>query len=393
MKPFKSAIFLVSFFIINLFAGVIGAYLGLNLFSESDSTPKTVETQIVEDELAIVNVVDDTENAVVSIIGSKDLPVFEEYLYNPFQDQGLGFNFGIPRREQVGTEEQQISAGSGFIVSKEGLIITNRHVISDEEASYTVVMNNGDVLDTKVIGRDTLYDLAVLQIESKNLDYLELGDSDKIQVGQRVISIGNALGQFSNTVSAGIISGLGRSVVASSGFGESETLEDVLQTDASINPGNSGGPLIDYSGKVIGVNVAMAQNAENIGFAIPINAAKNVLDSIEKYGKIVRPYLGIRYIPINEAIQKNNDLPYGYGVLVLRGETEEDLAVIPGSPADKAGIVENDIIFEVNGVKLDEDHSLQREIQKHPVGTKIQLKIYSKGQEKEVTVMLEANPL
>lgn len=388
--PWKSTLLIG---LLNLLVGMTGAYLGLTVFSANENNPKTVETRVLSEESAIIDVAKRSQNAVVSIIVTKDVPVFKESFSNPFDEFGFfNFDFGVPQREQIGTEEQQIGAGSGFLVSADGLIITNRHVVQDEEAAYSVIMNNGEILEAKVLDRDPVYDIAVIRIDGKDLEFLALGDSEIIKVGQGVVAIGNALGEFSNTVSAGIVSGLGRSVSASSGFGQVESLTNIIQTDASINPGNSGGPLLDYTGNVIGVNVAVAQNAENIGFSIPINPIKNILESIIEYGEIVHPYLGIRYVQITPALQKANSLAYNYGALLNRGETEQDLAVIPGGPADVAGLMENDIILEVNGIKLDEKHPIQNEVQQYKVGDEITLKVSSKGKEKEVKVRLEKNP-
>ena len=188
--------------------------------------------------------------------------------------------------------------------------------------------------------------------------YLTLGNSDSLQVGQSVIAIGNALAEYRNTVSVGVISGLARSVVAGNSSGNTELLDHVIQTDAAINPGNSGGPLLNLSGQVIGVNVAIAQGSQNIGFALPINSVKSAIESVKTTGKIIRPYLGIRYVAINAEMKDKNNLTVDYGVLVKAGTNQNELAVIPGSPADKAGIVENDIILEVDGVKLDEKNTL-----------------------------------
>ncbi|HCW32659.1 MAG: 2-alkenal reductase, 2-alkenal reductase [Candidatus Peregrinibacteria bacterium GW2011_GWE2_39_6] len=380
--------------LVNFGAGLSGAYLGLKIFTPTISQEKTTKTQVINEQSAIIDTVEKTKDAIISVIISKDVPVFKEYYSNPFEDfNPFGFNFNIPQREQIGTEKQQIGAGSGFIVTADGLIITNRHVVEDETASYSVIMNNGDIIDAKIIDTDPTYDIAVLQIDKKNLTYLNLGDSDTIKVGQSVIAIGNALGEFSNTVSSGIVSGLGRTVTAGSGYGQVETLNNIIQTDASINPGNSGGPLLDLNGNVIGVDVAMAQNAENIGFAIPINPVKSILTSIQENGEIIRPYLGIRYTPINKTIQEANNLPYDYGALILRGQSPEDLAVIPGGPADKAGLQENDLILEINNIKIEATHPLQSEIVKYDVGATVTLKVYSKGAEKEVPVILEKNPM
>jgi len=219
-----------------------------------------------------------------------------------------------------------------------------------------------------------------------------LGDSDSLQIGQSVIAIGNALGEFRNTVSLGVVSGLARSITAGNGFGQSETLDHVIQTDAAINPGNSGGPLLNLSGQVVGVNVAVAQGSQSIGFALPINSVKGAIESVKSTGKIIRPYLGIRYTPINAELKDKNNLSVDYGVLVKGGKTESELAVIPGSPADKAGIVENDIILEADGKKLDDTTNLAGLVREKNIGDIMTLKILHRGVEKTIQVKLEAAP-
>ena len=219
---------------------------------------------------------------------------------------------------------------------------------------------------------------------------MTLGNSDSLEVGQSVIAIGNALGEYRNTVSVGVISGLARSITAGDNSGHTEVLDHVIQTDAAINPGNSGGPLLDLSGKVIGVNVAIAQDSQSIGFALPVNSIKGAVESVKATGKIVRPYLGVRYIAVNPEIKEKNNLTVDYGVLVKQGATQSDLAVIPGSPADKAGIVENDIILEVDGVKLDENTGLASVIRQKKIGQVIKLKSLHRGEIKNGFVTLEA---
>jgi serine protease Do len=222
------------------------------------------------------------------------------------------------------------------------------------------------------------------------LPVVELGDSDELKVGQWVVAVGNALGQFQNTVTAGIVSAKGRQIQASDSDGTStETLSNLLQTDTAINSGNSGGPLVNLKGQVIGINTAVASGAQGIGFAIPINEAKSAIESIKKTGKIVRPYLGVRYQTVTPEIAKANNLSVDYGAIVLRGTGLTAFAVVPGSPADKAGIIENDIILEVNGDKIDADHSLVSLIQQYQVGDEVELKVLSKAKEKTVKVNLE----
>jgi len=354
----------------------------------------TETVSITEEESAVVSAVEKVSPAVVNVIASKDLQKVQRFR-NPFFDdeffrEFFGDDFSIPDNSQNGkTERKEISSGTGFIVSKDGYIVTNKHVVSSDDADYTVLMNNEEKYDAKVIARDPINDLAILKIEAENLPFVELGDSSNLKVGQKTIAIGNALGEFSNTVSTGVISGLSRSIIASGGSIGTEELIDVIQTDASINPGNSGGPLLDISGRVIGINTAIASGAQNIGFAIPINEVKSIIESVEKYGKIVRPWIGVRYVQINETIKKENNLDIDYGALILRGEKISDLAIVPGSPADKAGLTENDIILEINGIKIDSDNPLNRVIAKFKPNDEIILKVLHKGEEKKVKVKLE----
>jgi len=355
---------------------------------------KEETTKVVKEDSAIIDAVKKADPAVVSIVITKDVPKLEQYYSNPFGNdpffrQFFGDQFNTPQYRQKGTEKKEVGGGSGFIVSSDGLIVSNNHVVSDKEAEYTVLTNDGKKYPAKVLARDSVKDLAVLKIEKTGLPTLGLGDSDNLQVGQTVIAIGNALGEFRNTVSAGIISGLKRSVTAS-GFGAgTEQLTNVIQTDAAINPGNSGGPLLNLSGEVIGVNVAMAQGAENIGFALPINDVKKAISDVEKHGKIITPYMGVRYILVNNDVKGKNNLSVDYGALVVRGEMISDLAVIPGSPADKAGIVENNIILKVNGTKVDSQNPLANLINKYSVGDEITLRILHRGEEKDIKVKLE----
>lgn len=338
----------------------------------------------VQEESATVDVVQDAQESVVSIIATKDLskvPNQRIRSFSPFEDF---FGFSTP---QVPQGEQQVSSGTGFIVSADGYIMTNKHVVEDDEAAYTVILNTDARYPAKVVATDPVNDLAVVKIEGTTFTPLTFGDSSLLKTGQTVIAIGNALG-YQNTVTKGVVSGLARRVTAGSGQ-SAETLEDVIQTDAAINFGNSGGPLLNLAGQVVGVNTAVSQEGQLIGFAIPVSQAKLVYDSVKANGKVVRSYLGVRYIPITKSLQETNKLSVDYGVLIQRGSRQSELAIIPGSPADKAGLQENDIILEVDGVKLDDNHSLSGQIQKHVPGDVITLKVLSKDQEKTIKVTLE----
>ena len=238
-------------------------------------------------EQAIINTVKEASLAVVSIVITKDVPIIDQYYINPFEGFfGEPFGIEIPQYQQKGTQKQEVGGGSGFIVSSDGLVLTNKHVVFDVKADYTVLTNDGKKYPAKILAKDPAQDLAVLKIEGKNFPTVELGDSDKLQIGQTIIAIGNALGEFRNTVSVGVISGLGRTITAEGG-GFVETIENVIQTDAAINKGNSGGPLINLKGEVVGINTATVMGAQNIGFAIPINRAKKDIEQVKTTNKIV----------------------------------------------------------------------------------------------------------
>ncbi|MCL5017584.1 MAG: trypsin-like peptidase domain-containing protein [Patescibacteria group bacterium] len=348
-------------------------------------------------EAAVIKAVEEASPSVVSIIISKNIPVMGECQVNPFGDLpqefqqyfGGNLNFTQPCPDSTGkTQKQEVGGGSGFVISKDGLILTNKHVVADEKADYTVMTSDGKKYDAKVLARDSVQDLAVLKIDANDLAPLRIGDSDSIKLGQTAIAIGNSLGEFRNTVSVGVISGLYRTITASdASSGSAENLDGLIQTDAAINPGNSGGPLLDLKGEVIGINTAIASNGQNIGFAIPINKAKNAIESVKKSGKIITPYLGVRYLTIDDQLAQKENLSVKQGALV-RGSSDGP-GVVKGSPADKAGLQAEDIITEVNGVAVDENHTLSSLIQNYQVGDRIALKILRNGKEVNVTVTLE----
>lgn len=378
--------------LISLVAGFLGGYAGGQRRTQS-ATEKSTNTPSIAimESSAIVDVVKKASPAVVSIVISKDLSKIPGYGRNSFGfdpfDQLFGFNRPTPQAPQE-PNVQKVGAGSGFLVSSDGLILTNKHVVSDASASYTVLMSDGKSYEAKVVGTDPVNDIALVKIDITNAPTLTLASSDNLDIGQTVIAIGNSLGQYSNTVTAGVVSGIGRSITAGGNDG-TEQLDGVIQTDAAINPGNSGGPLLNIAGQVIGINTAIDQEGQSVGFAIPSNDAQKDLDSFNKTGKITRPFLGVRYLMITADVAKQQKLPKDYGALVSRGEQVADVAVVPGSPADKAGIIENDIILQVNAQKLDEQHTLAGALRKFSTGDVITLKLYRKGEEKTVQVTLE----
>jgi serine protease Do len=376
-----------------LIGGIIGGlYYNGNLNSDTfnsiingNSTTETKEVireisnvRVINEDSAVTEVVENSDESVVSVVITQDL--------NRVQDL---FNESDNR---PGAGQTRVGAGTGFIISREGYIITNRHVVDQENADYTVVFSDGTSFSAEVLDRDTILDIAVLKIEpeDKELKPLALGESDSIKVGQTAIAIGNSLGEFSNSVSKGVISGLGRTITASDGNGQNaEVLDNIIQTDASINPGNSGGPLLDIQGNVIGVNVARA-DADNVSFAIPIDDVKVIVESVVENGEIRRPFLGIRYREITPEFAAQNDLNVEGGVLIIGAENEPGIS--PNSAADKAGLQENDIILKINDQRLDEDNSLRGLIQRNRVGDTITLDVLRDGEEIKINAVLEDVP-
>jgi len=335
---------------------------------------------LVYEESVITKVVENSLPSVVTvgiIKTTSNQSFFELNPFNPFN----------PFRQVPGTKRKiDENIGSGFVVSSDGLIITNKHVVADAEADYKILTNNKKKLDVIKIYRDPLNDVAILKINLpvNGIKPLSLGDSSTIKLGQMAIAIGTPLGEFTNTVTVGIVSGLGRGITAGSPLeGYVEKLDNVIQTDAAINPGNSGGPLLNSSGQVIGMNTAIAQEGQNIGFAIPINVIKDLLDNFKNRGSnFERPFIGVRYKMIDKQTAILNDVIEGAYI------TE----VIAGSPAEKAGLQDEDIITEFDGKKIkgDDDQSLAKLILEKKVGDRVDIKIWRNGQIKKLTVTLEA---
>lgn len=355
-----------SIYLLSYDNGNLAKKLGIEKATQLPISTTKTEKMVLEESNAIIDTSNKVSPAVVSIASTQ---VLQDIFGRTYEASG---------------------AGTGFIITSDGLIITNKHVVSDANTQYKVVLSDGRSFDAQVKSRDPYLDFAVVKIDAKDLPVVELGDSEQMQIGQWVVAVGNALGKFQNSVTVGVISAKNRQIDAADASGaNAETLDNLLQTDAAINPGNSGGPLINLKGQVIGINTAVASSAQGIGFAIPVNSVKGAIESIKETGRIIRPYLGVRYVAITPDIAKQNNLKVDYGAMVVRGNGLTQFAVVPGSPADKAGIVENDIILEVNGQKIDENHGLVALISQYKVGDEVTLKVLSKGNEKSVKVKLE----
>ena len=291
-------------------------------------------------------------------------------------------------------QEVSEGAGSGVVISKDGYVITNKHVVPDGVNSVNVIMSDGkEYKNVKVIGRDPANDIAFIKIDGvTDLTPANIGDSNKVEPGQQVVAVGNALGSFRNSVTSGIISGIGRPLTASDESGStSEQLEDMFQTDAAINPGNSGGPLVNLKGEVIGINTAVSLEGQGIGFAIPINVAKAEINSVISKGKISKAYIGVRYVSITGEIAEELKLPVTVGALVSGGSGQP--AVVPNSPAAKAGLKANDIIVKVNTTPIGDGRGLATLLAQYLPGDKVELTVLRDGKEQIISVTLGEYPL
>lgn len=277
------------------------------------------------------------------------------------------FGFGLPDGNQQ-TEQVQRDIGTGFVIEG-GLIVTNKHVVSQVDGEYILIDKKGNEYPVKNIYRDPVNDLAIVRVEGMQAPPLTLGNSDTLQVGEGVIAIGTALGQFRHTVTTGVVSGVGRGIEASSGLGQSESLEGVIQTDAAINPGNSGGPLLNMRGEAIGVNVAVSVGAQNIGFALPIAVVKDSVENFEKTGQFNRPFLGVRYRMISEQAAVLNDLPRGAYLV----------EIVPNSTAQSLGLQAGDVVTKINGDQLTETNDLIKKINTLRVGDPIEVTYWREG--------------
>lgn len=324
--------------------------------------PLNQETRtIVSEENAVISVVEKNSPSVVAIGVSRAV-------VNPFDP------FSAPTKTDS-------TIGTGFMISGSGIIVTNKHVIADV-GNYSVVTKDGQKYEIKKIYKDPIFDLALVQIDGSNISALEMGDSSKLKVGQTVIAIGNALGRLTNTVTTGVVSGLGRKVTTGDPiYGTEESLDNLIQTDAAINPGNSGGPLLSSAGQVIGVNVATTEFAQNIGFAIPINTVKPIIDEFVQKGFVSRPYLGIKYRFISRDVATLNQVPQGAYIQ----------EVLPNGPASKASVKTGDIITQINTQTIDAENKIAEIISKANIGQHLELTVWRGGKEiKLIAILIES---
>ncbi len=364
-KPGKYFAIILLLLVACFTAGLGGGYVASHLTTTTSTTDRNAAT----DGNAVISKDEEDISTVASKVGASVVSVITKE-----QTQSV---FGAQTQE---------GAGSGIIISSDGYILTNKHVVSGS-TQLSVITSDGTVYDNaRVLGTDPLNDLAFIKIDGvNNLTPATLGDSSSVRIGQKVVAIGNSLGEYQNTVTSGIISGTGRPVSAQDGSSV-ETLTDLLQTDAAINPGNSGGPLVNLSGQVIGINTAVAADAQSIGFSIPINSAKGIIKNLQKTGKVQRAYLGINYVTITPEVAKLYNLPVKKGAYVI---SDSGASVISGSPADKAGIKDKDIITKVGDIDVGDRGSVSSLVSEYATGDKVQLTVLRAGKEMTVTVTLE----
>lgn len=366
-------------FWLGLAVGVVAVGVGVmgeakyNLIKTSTITNQ--KTVIVDEESVVTKVVAQASPSVVTV--SMNSP---SVATNQFPGDIFGNFFNTPQPTTTPQDSYQ-NIGTGFVITSDGLIVTNKHVVADTTAKYQILIGSNDTENVVNIYRDPITDLAILKVNKTGLTPLALGNSDQLKVGQTVIAIGTALGQFNSTVTKGVVSGLGRAITAGSPFEGSENLDNVIQTDAAINPGNSGGPLLDSSGQVIGVNVAVSQSGQGIGFALPINLIKQSISNFQTTGQFDRPYIGVSYRMISKQTALMNDVPSGAYVQ----------SVLAGSPAQKAGLVAGDVITEIDGTKLADNttFSIADYINKKKIGDSVTLVFWRNNKQQTVSVKLE----
>ena len=349
---------------------LVGWLVGFNMAKGFLANTSKNRISVVDEESVATKVVEKATKSVVTVSINKDVTTNVSDTLNQLFESS-----------KVETENVEKDIGTGFIISNDGLIVTNKHVVADTSAKYKVVIGKDEVVEVVNIYRDPVNDLAILKVNKTGLNPVDMGDSDQLKAGQTVIAIGTALGEFRSTVTKGVISGLGRGITAGGVGVAAEKLEDVIQVDAAINSGNSGGPLFNSGGQVIGVNVATSANGQSIGFALPINLVKLSVENFRKTGEFDRPYLGIGYKMISKQIASTNKVPVGAYVQTVTKD----------SPAEKSGIKIGDIITEIDGKKIDEvkDMSVVGTVNQKKIGDTLKIKYFRDKTEAEVEVKLE----
>ena len=379
--------------LVAIVSGGIGAWLAVDVlphafFSSRSTIPSNTPATIVnlmEEETATIHVVEQVTPAVVSVVARKPRgEVFKDQAQNSdviFSDTTL--------TDAQAKELVDVSSGTGFFVSADGFVVTNRHVIDVPNAQLFVVTNDGKELSAKLIDTDPVLDLAILRVDGTGFPIVTLGDSDKIQIGQTAIAIGNTLSEFRNTVTKGVISGINRHVTAGVSVNASEVIEKAIQTDAAINPGNSGGPLINLLGEVIGINTAVSFDGQSVAFAIPINQVKRAIQDVETTGKIARPWLGIHYV-LTEPSQTKTSSPVTFtlAALITKDPSTNDPAVIKDGPADKAGLKEGDLILSIDGTMFTQGNAIAELLSAHRPGDQVKMVYVRDGKTTETTVTL-----
>jgi len=366
MEEIKKRKLVVALFgaVVVLFISIIGTF-GVLYFISATPVGERLRTVMGLKDLKTINIQDNRTQTERVVVEESSAIIDTSKKVNPSVVSITSTGKAVRDLLGFGIIQAPKTSGSGFIVTSDGLVATNRHVVEGGD-SFTVTTADGKTFDAKVVATDPLTDLALVKVEARGLPVADLGDSDNVQVGQWVIAIGNALGEFQNTVTVGVVSAKERKATPSDGQGNFEYLDGLFQTDAAINPGNSGGPLLTLKGQVIGINTAIVGNAQNIGFAIPVNELKKALESYRKVGKIIRPYVGVRYQPITSALAKTLELPVEAGALVTNSSGQP--AIVKDSPADKAGLKEGDIITKVGDKSVTETNPLSRIIRNHSAG-------------------------
>ncbi|MBI4256466.1 trypsin-like peptidase domain-containing protein [Candidatus Uhrbacteria bacterium] len=358
------------------------------LFDPSSTlSPEAVESRIVElieEESATIAVVERVTPAVVSIVVKKERRELQSGSSSFF---GGGYFFTEPLDNSSAAELVEISSGTGFFVTQDGYLLTNRHVVDEEGTSFFVVTNDGEELPATLVDVDPLQDIAILRVEGDAFATVTLGDSGDIRIGQTVIAIGNTLSEFRNTVTKGVVSGINRRVTAGDSY-NAEVIDQAIQTDAAINPGNSGGPLINLLGEVIGINTAVSFQGESVAFAIPINEAKRAVEDVQTYGRIIRPWLGVRYVLVTPEVERDVEGTYEVGALIVSGGQPGEVGVFEGSPADLAGLKEEDVILAIDGEELTQDQALAERISDYRPGDRVVLTVLRGTEIMEVEVLL-----